>query len=936
MEYKYDMLGNLVYQSSMDAGQRWLLTNILGNPLRTWDERYHEFQYFYDILHRPIQSKVLGGDGTKPLDNIFDRILYGESQPNPEIANLRGQMYRHYDTGGLIETAVYDFKGQPITTKRTLFRKYKEVANWIDDNLDQDLESDEFAFTTLTDALGRITKQTAPDGSIITPSYNEAGLLNGEKVQHTGSTLESTYIQNIDYNEKGQRNLIEYGNGVITSFVYDRATFRMKRLSSKKNNGDPLQDWDYTFDPVGNITHIKDKNIPTVFFDNHMIIGESAYTYDALYRLIEATGRENTATINFDSSDNWNDTPFMHEVNPGDPLAVRNYTQSFQYDRVGNITRMAHNGGSNGSWTRIYSYESGNNRLISTQAGSMTYTYIHHPKHGYITGMPHLQDMDWNFKEELVKTIKQSVIPGNGTPETTYYQYDGQGQRIRKITENQVGANITPTKKEERIYIAGYETYRTYQSNVVDFERESLSLMDEGHRFVMVEIVKQNTNADPKPSEMVGSQLVRYQMHNHLGSACLEMDCTAQVISYEEYHPYGTTAYQAKNSSIKAAGKRYRYTGMERDEESGFEYHSARYYLPWLGRWLSPDPIGIKDGTNSFCYCRNTPVLFVDDTGLQIGNSNLGDKLLLDYNKKSYVAESTGRKNSPEVLKAQLEEKKNEQIEKQKAFIESDENQWVLKNLEKWTADRIRKEFNIPTQPAESYCSAKNAELLSQKSSIKNVMSYSDPTLYQQASQTNTGTIKQGKSEFERWAEVMIAPEVENMVKFDPGIKYVGLVGFAVAAITIGSCAGTTYWTQSSVNATLNYGSQVLGNAVAGKGFSLYNNINFTSIASEFLPGQKYKTVFAKNIASTYFKTTIEDKELVLSSPFISNTKNSMFTTKTVPLFNTSSEFICNMYIGSMNKEFKTLKLGKTWEFGFKFTTSSTKTFLQKSDFFKD
>jgi RHS repeat-associated protein len=66
---------------------------------------------------------------------------------------------------------------------------------------------------------------------------------------------------------------------------------------------------------------------------------------------------------------------------------------------------------------------------------------------------------------------------------------------------------------------------------------------------------------------------------------------SAKVISYEEYHPYGATAYQAQNATIKAAAKRYRYTGMERDEESGLEYHSARYYLPWLGRWLSCDPL---------------------------------------------------------------------------------------------------------------------------------------------------------------------------------------------------------------------------------------------------------------------------------------------------------------------------------------------------------
>ena len=85
MQYKYDILGNQVFQKSMDAGQRWLLINILGNLLRTWDERNHVFQYFYDILHRPFLSKVLGGDGDIPLDHIFARIFYGEAELNPEL-----------------------------------------------------------------------------------------------------------------------------------------------------------------------------------------------------------------------------------------------------------------------------------------------------------------------------------------------------------------------------------------------------------------------------------------------------------------------------------------------------------------------------------------------------------------------------------------------------------------------------------------------------------------------------------------------------------------------------------------------------------------------------------------------------------------------------------------------------------------------------------
>jgi RHS repeat-associated protein len=608
MHFKYDMLGNKVYQSSMDAGQRWLLINVLSNSLRTWDERNHEFQYFYDTLHRPLLSKVIGGDGTSALDHIFERGFYGESQPNPELKNLRGQVFRHYDTGGLVETPEYDFKGQPKSTSRKLLKKYKETANWVDANLAVDLEAETFTFVTEMDALGRIARQTAPDGSVITPSYNEAGLLNSETVTHVSPSITTIYIQDIDYNEKGQRKKILYGNNVVTHFYYDRETFRLKRLVSKRQNNDPLQDWHYTFDPVGNITHIEDQNIPVVFFDNQKITSVSTYTYDALYRLVEATGRENNTALSFGSKDNWDDAAFMQNVNPGDPMAMRNYAQGYQYDGVGNIKQIRHQAAGN-NWTRDYHYQSTNNRLVDTQVGANTYSYPHHSQHGFITSMPHLEDLGWNFKEELIKTIRQRRTDG-GTPETTYYQYDGQGQRIRKITENQATAGIAPTKKEERVYIPGYEIFTKHSGADAGLERTSLSLMDKGHRFVIIETRNDVDDGTEK-------RLVRYQLHNHLGSANLELDSTnnARVISYEEYYPYGTTAYQAKNMAIKSSAKRYRYTGLERDEESGLEYHSARYYLSWLGRWISTDSIGIGDGVNVYRYVNNNPIQRVDLDG---------------------------------------------------------------------------------------------------------------------------------------------------------------------------------------------------------------------------------------------------------------------------------------------------------------------------------
>jgi len=635
MQYKYNMLGNQVYQNSMDAGQRWLLTTILGKPLRTWDERNHEFRYFYDILQRPTHGIVLGVDGITPLNHIFDRVFYGESlltanRGNEEALqtrNILGQVIQHYDTGGMVDIPNYDFKGKPIATTQKLFRKYKEVANWIDANLLIDLEPGKgFTFTSETDALGRITRQISPDGSIITPSYNEAALLDGETVFHPGAALATTYIKNIDYNEKGQREKIVYGNGVIAKFYYDKETFRLKRLETKRQNNQLLQDLYYTFDASGNITHIEDKAIPIDFFANAIIEPISEYTYDALYRLVEATGRENNAALAFGNCDNWSDKPFLNQMSQGGPMAVRNYTQRYQYDAVGNIMEMKHLA-LGGNWTRNYNYETNSNRLKSTLIGdngnpANYVNYSHHPMHGYLVELPHLENISWNFKEEVVSTTRQHCIDDN-TPVITYYQYDGNGQRIRKITENQAAAGADPTKKEERIYIAGYELYKKHSGADAGLERVSLSLMDEGHRFVMVETRNDVDDGTEK-------QLVRYQLHNHLGSAALELDGTleAKVISYEEYHPFGTTAYQAKNSDIKSAAKRYRYTGMERDEETGLEYHSARYYLPWLGRWLNADPIGIEDGVNMFAYCKNMPVTCSDQMGLSTNYDEMPEQIL--------------------------------------------------------------------------------------------------------------------------------------------------------------------------------------------------------------------------------------------------------------------------------------------------------------------
>jgi RHS repeat-associated protein len=148
--------------------------------------------------------------------------------------------------------------------------------------------------------------------------------------------------------------------------------------------------------------------------------------------------------------------------------------------------------------------------------------------------------------------------------------------------------------------------------------------MEGDQRVLLVDdvIIPAKNQALTRPNGLTvkGQTLFRSQYGNHLGSVCLELDDGAQVISYEEFHPYGTSAYRAVKNGLEAPPKRYRYTGMERDEESGLSYHTARYYLQSLSRWTSTDPSGVTDGLCVYSYAHSNP----------IGNSDVNGRVSLD------------------------------------------------------------------------------------------------------------------------------------------------------------------------------------------------------------------------------------------------------------------------------------------------------------------
>lgn len=644
MRYDYDMLSNRIHQASMEAGARWMLNDVAGKPLYAWDSRDHRFRTAYDPLRRPTDSFLREGASAELL---VGRSVYGETRPNPEANNLRGKVVQLFDQAGVVTSDEYDFKGNLLRSQRQLAQSYNTTLDW---SGAVPLQVETYTSRTTYDALNRPVALTTPhtptmQPSVIHPGYNEANLLDRLDANLRGATANgqsvwTPFVSNIDYDAKGQRQRIDYGNGVSTFYDYDPLTFRLVHLLTRRNAvafpddcpqpppagwpGCQVQNLHYAYDPVGNITHIRDDAQQTIYFRNRRVEPSADYRYDAIYRLIEATGREHLGQIGgAPIPHSHNDTPRVGidwAANDGNAMGA--YSERYVYDAVGNFLEMQHRGSDpvHPGWTRTYTYgetsliEDGtggtalktSNRLSSTTVGNnnpLVERYVH-DAHGNITRMPHLggahpdPNMYWDYQDQL----RQTGLDGGGT---AYYVYDAAGKRLRKVWEK--SANLI----EERLYLGGFEIFRRRQG-MERLERETLHIMDDKQRIALVETRALDTAGnDPAPQ-----QLIRYQFGNHLGSASLELDGQAQIISYEEYSPYGSTSYQAVRSQTETS-KRYHYTGKERDEESGFYYHGARYYAPWFGRWTACDPVGVKGGVNLYEYCWANPMVLHDPGGTQ-------------------------------------------------------------------------------------------------------------------------------------------------------------------------------------------------------------------------------------------------------------------------------------------------------------------------------
>ncbi|AZE48349.1 Putative insecticidal toxin complex [Pseudomonas chlororaphis] len=586
--YQVSLSGQLLCSDSVDAGRQYLLPDAEGRAYWMQDGRGTRRQFSYDLLGRPV-SKVEQAAGQ--VAHLSERWIYG-SRNVSSANNLRGQLLEQQDPAGVQRTAGYSLHGQPLSLARQLLKSIEPINDWsADPLLGSQVHTTHWQYT----ALGEHQVQVDAQGNAQQSVYDVAGQLSACLLKPSGQT-QALALQLVEYTASGQKRRTKQGNGVVTEYVYAPETQRLRQVTSRRpaKNGRPvlLQDLAYEYDPVGNILSVTDHSKDVRYFANQIVAPVSRYGYDALYQLASASGRESAGL-----QDRGAQLPDWQHF-PKDAGQLLNYSETYTYDRSGNLIDLEHIGAARYHRKMVVS-TTANRAFPSTQKQPLQASDVP----GYFDPCGNLKQLSqgrsslqWDARNQLQQV---TLVQRNEEHDLETYQYGGDGQRVRKQRQRLTSGT---RRREEVIYLPGLEL-RTHYVN--DQAEETLAVISVGSVRLL--------HWDTPPAGMKNDAL-HYSLDNHLGSSVMELDGQADLITAEEYYPFGGTACWLARSKVEAGYKTVRYSGKERDE-TGLYYYGYRYYAPWLGRWINPDPAGTVDGLNLYQMVGNNPINYLDPDG---------------------------------------------------------------------------------------------------------------------------------------------------------------------------------------------------------------------------------------------------------------------------------------------------------------------------------
>ncbi|QNB00356.1 phospholipase effector Tle1 domain-containing protein [Massilia sp. Se16.2.3] len=311
--------------------------------------------------------------------------------------------------------------------------------------------------------------------------------------------------------------------------------------------------------------------------------GASDYAYDAQDRLIAAaSGVQGVATLDAAGT-------------------VR--TSHYFYDGAGNrMLAQEDAAGGEGGTLRV-NYADGGNRAQPAQGAAVQYDAAGQPL------MTDGREYGWDAHGRLL-SVRQ-----NGTLLASY-RYNHRGERIAKTAgklqrhflyrDRRIVAELDDQGRLLRQYLYLGDT----PVEVIDTAGgEDLA---DGERSGIGQVMADIGTA--LGHLFRGAERLAYVHHNHLGAPEVVTDEAGKPVWQAGYTPFGKL--------LPAAGRtggfemNLRLPGQYEDGETGLYYNDHRYYDPRQGRYLSPDPLGLRAGINTYAYVDGNPLKYVDPSGL--------------------------------------------------------------------------------------------------------------------------------------------------------------------------------------------------------------------------------------------------------------------------------------------------------------------------------
>jgi len=551
--------GIAVKTRNVDGGEDTDLPGLGSELLQNWDANGNHREMSYD---RQLRLRSVTENGVTD----FETFRYETASADP-THNLRGQMTALSDPSGTVQFNSFNMRGQSTEEIRT-FEDGKICTG-----------RQRFS------AIGVLLQTIDAGGHVQQSTFDIAGQLAKVQLQLSGQSFQDV-LKGADYNAAGQIIEQRLGNGVTSLWHYREADGRLLRQYAQKTSAPAIQDFEYEYDAAGNVTRIVDHTYTPTFFRNQRVDGERTFGYDSVYRLTRATGYSDAPPA---------DNP--GRPHPTDPNDRRNYVESFEYDDGNNLKKLTHVRDGN-TYTREMFIDPASNRGVRWKPGDLAPDFSTlFDRAGNLRALQPAQPMNWNSRNQLQSLIL--VDHASGPPDQELYHYS-QGKRVYK--RHEIHTNKV-SHVEEVHYVDG-------------LEMRSKSSGEELHRITVATGVGEVTCLHwvaGKPPGMDADQ-VCYSHSDHLGSSVTQIDQRVQVISREIYYAFGATSSMAARSQIEADYKFTRYSGKEMDI-TGLYYYGARYYAPWLYRWICADPAGNVDGLNRYAFVGNNPLRFVDPNG---------------------------------------------------------------------------------------------------------------------------------------------------------------------------------------------------------------------------------------------------------------------------------------------------------------------------------